>query len=105
MSHDAKQVSGIILKQLGGNRFIAMTGAKDFAYSTDENGNPFMVCKFKGSKVANYLRIYLMPSDTYKFQLIKIWGYNSKIVHDLDGVYAEDLQRIFTDLTKLYLTL
>ncbi len=37
MQNYAKSVATEILRQLGGNRFIVMTGAKSFSYF-DENG-------------------------------------------------------------------
>lgn len=90
------EVANTILRQLGGGRFIMMTGATCYA---DTNA---LVVKFKGSKKANYLRIELTPSDLYHMKFLKVWGTKSKEVAEYDRVYADMLRDIFTEVTGLY---
>ena len=63
---EAKKVAVTILNQLGGNRFVTMTGSKDFMILDCQK--PFgLRMRLSGNKSgANYLAIHLMDSDTYK---------------------------------------
>lgn len=92
-------VSKTILAQLGGNKFIAMTGAKNFV-----GGNDSLAFSIPGTMTknkSNKVRIVLDPSDTYTMTFYKIRGIDFKEVDSVSGVYAEDLQRIFAAKTGL----
>ncbi len=98
----AQAPADIILSQLGGTgRLSAMIGAKHFF--SDDDGNT-LVFKFKGSKVANYVRITLTPADTYTVDFKKIRGVEAKDVKVFEDVYADMLRDIFESTTGLYLT-
>ena len=89
-------VSNIILRQLGGHRFLAMTGARDLGY--DDVSLTMRLPRSEKGIV--YVRVGLTPSDTYEIQ-----GYNRK-GKELDGAYLDDvccdsLQAAFTALTGL----
>lgn len=84
-----------ILIQLGGNKFLAMTGG--LCYS---DGNTLIV-KFKGSMVANIMYITLKENDLYTVEICKFRGMNVKTVKQLDDVYAEMLKPIFEQTTGL----
>lgn len=99
-----KTMADEILRQLGGRQFIAMTGARNFHYSsTESSGN--LSFRFMGSRAANYLKITLEASDTYTLTFYTIRKFTAKIVKVYTDIYNEDLQRIFTDFTGLYTTL
>lgn len=87
----------IILQQLGGNKFIAMTGAKDFVRSGDTMLQ-FSVGRGATNKT-NKVRIELDANDTYTMRFYRIWKMEAKVIEEITGLYAEDLQRIFTDRT------
>jgi hypothetical protein len=93
-------IAKTILSQLGGNRFIAMTGAKSFVGS--DNSLTFRIGRNKTR--CNYVQvIYNYGEDLYELR----FGYVSikkglEEMKRIDGVYAEDLQRLFTDFTGLY---
>lgn len=89
-----------ILSQLGGNKFIVMTGATCFS-----DGENTLVVKFKGSKNSNLLRISLTSLDLYKMEFIKFRGTNISKKAEFDGVYHDMLQSIFTKQTGLYTSL
>lgn len=97
-----KQVAGVILKQLGGNKFLAMTGATHLVCGKDEKGQYMMGCKLRRNKAgAQYMRISLTVMDTYEMQFVK---FNSKtgekkIVQDLSGIYNDTLQETYTRIT------
>jgi len=92
-------VAKTILAQLGGNKFIAMTGAKDFVGGA--NSLQFSISSRLTKNKSNKVRIVLDPSDTYTMTFYKIRGIDFKEVDSVSDVYAEDLQRIFTAKTGL----
>jgi hypothetical protein len=93
------QVAQTILGQLGGNKFVAMTGAKQFVGM--EDGLMFAVPKTLCVNKANKVRVTLLPSDTYRVEFFAIRGVNVKTISEHDGVYAEDLRRVFEDETGM----
>ena len=92
----------IILQQLGGNKFIAMTGAK---LTHSNNGNT-LTSKFKGSNKFNIIEITLNNKDLYDVRFLKMsTSYeilNEKIYND---VYHDKLGELFTLETDLYISL
>lgn len=93
-----KTVAVTILQQLGGNKFIAMTGAKNF-YALD-NG---MGCKIgRNSKGVNHLKIILNAMDTYDMEFIRVRNDKITVVSKANDVYFDMLQEVFTEHTGLY---
>lgn len=89
------------MAQLGGNRFIAMTGAKNLAYGTNASGAPQYSFKFPMSKVANYCRITLEATDTYTMEFMKIRGTTHTTLLPITGVYCDMLASVFEGMTGL----
>ncbi len=90
------------LQQLGGNRFIAMTGAKHFGVGP--NGMSFKIGR--NSKRVNHVTIdYDRGRDLYnmKFDWVTIKGIKNK--KTLKGIYADQLQDMFTRYTGMYTSL
>lgn len=83
------------LQQLGGRRFIAMTGATCYS---DKNT---LVVKFKGSKIANLLHVTLTEMDTYQMKFSKFRGMEVKEVETVENAYCDNLAEIFESVTKL----
>lgn len=98
-----KTVAVEILRQLGGNRFIAMTGAKHF-YATN-NGMGFRLSSSMTKNKINYIKITLNAMDTYDIEFINIRGTNIKTISTFEGAYNDMLQNIIKDRTGLYLSL
>jgi len=97
-----KRQAGEMLKQLGGNRFIAMTGAKNFAVGP--KGAGFKIGK--NAKNVNYVRIDLdKGKDLYDmyFNFVSVRGV--KLKSKVKGVYADQLQKMFTKHTGMYTSL
>ena len=94
-----KQIAATILEQLGGNKFLAMTGVKNLY--CDENGSLGM----KLPRCLNgitHLRIELAADDTYTLRFFRVWA--DKGITELpqeSGVYFDQLQEIFTEKTGL----
>ena len=90
------------LKQLGGNRFIMMTGAKHFGVGP--NGMSFKIGR--NSKRVNHVTIdYDRGRDLYnmKFDWVTIKGIKNKKTQK--GIYADQLQDMFTRYTGMYTSL
>lgn len=104
------RVADIILNQLGGNKFIVMTGSKNFV----ADGNTLRMQLAKNASKANRLYITLDADDTYTMRFFKYTAprFNSKTcsfteakvteVKTVNGVYCDMLQDIFTNVTGLY---
>ena len=96
-------VAGIILSQLGGNKFCAMTGAKNFV--SGENSLSFALPKMSGVKVNRVrvilVRVVLAIDDTYTVSFFNIRAVNAEPVSTHAGVYCEDLRGVFERETGL----
>ena len=84
---EAKSVAFTILQQLGGNRFMAMTGVKKLGW----NDSGVLTFKFPRKKGLMYCRITLTSLDLYHMEFL-----DSKCVvkADHDMVYNDQLQSI-----------
>jgi hypothetical protein len=95
------QVAKTILEQLGGNKFIAMTGAKNLV-----GGETSLSFKIgRNAKKISHVRIELDPSDTYTIKFLRVRKLEVKEVSSFSGVYNDQLQAVFTANTELYTSL
>lgn len=88
-------VANTILAQLGGNKFLAMTGAKHLLGGKDS-------LSFQLPGAANgikFVSIYLTPADTYNMHFHNLKGV---VVKTHSDVYWDQLQELFTAQTGLY---
>jgi len=91
-----------IFDQLGGHKFIVMTGAK---YLTD-HGNALSMRIGKNSSNSNYLKITLNSLDLYDIEFCKVSKFGEKnSVKEYNNIYAESLTDVFTSHTGMYTTL
>ena len=86
-----------ILRQLGGNRFITMTGAKNLA--ADDNILSFKI--MRNSNKITHVKIELNFMDTYDITFYNIVGINIKKEYTVRNVYFDQLQDVFTVHTGL----
>ena len=100
-----KRQAGETLKQLGGNKFIMMTGAKNFGVGP--KGMGFKIGN--NSKKINFIRIDLdRGKDLYNMEFIRLrrkkgeMSPSINVVKKVKGVYADQLQDIFTKYTGMY---
>lgn len=107
-TQETKQIAETILKQLGGNQFVAMTGAKNFGF--DANGS--LSFRLPTRKI-NCVKITPNALDLYDIEFRKITRRKLDIDNHLvamDGnIYADNLRGIFeketglrTSLTAVY---
>lgn len=81
-----------------------MTGSKNFV---KDDKNKTLTMKLTRNKIkAQYLIITLKPSDTYKMEFCKFKRNFDKVsLETFDDVYADQLQKLFTEATGLYTSL
>lgn len=104
---ELQQIAETIRLQQIGTRACAMIGAHEFVYGQDtkEGGGPFLRFRFKGSKLANIIKVTLNPSDTYTMAFIKVRGMDVRTVKELDGLYADQLRSTIESVTGLAVSL
>lgn len=86
-----------ILKQLGGNRFAAMTGAKNFVAS--QNSLSFRIGR--NAKSVSAVHIELTPADTYTVKFLRIKKHETTLIKSYEDIYADQLQSVFREETGL----
>ena len=111
-----------IIHQLGGNKFLAMTGSKIKYYGYDDNGYVYLMVELvKNQSRAKYLKIQLNGKDLYNLEFsrikktlnkeyaaygIKIYDEKKEVVKIYKDVFCDSLQDMFTNttglLTRLY---
>lgn len=103
-------VANTILQQMGGNKFIVMTGSKNFL----SDGNTLRISLAKNISKANRLEVTLNADDTYTMRFYKYTAgrLNKKTfsftedktteVYTVNGIYWDMLQAVFTSVTGLY---
>lgn len=90
-------VAKTILQQLGGNKFLAMTGAKNLVY--DNMSLRFSVPNAKNK--INLVEIKLMPDDTYTMKFNRFYKLQITEIAVKERVMANELQSTFTAETGL----
>lgn len=94
------EVAKTILEQLGGNKFIVMTGAKAFIGS--KTGLSF---KLPGKNFCkhdiNYVKITLTPADLYDVEYSRCRGLKITTVAKVEGIYFDQLTGDFEEKTGL----
>jgi hypothetical protein len=92
-----KEIASEILKCLGGNKFIAMTGAKNLAF--DGPSLSFRIGR-NASKV-NYVKIKLNSMDTYTVTFGTVRKFELKVVEEFPNVYNDELRIVFKRITGM----
>jgi len=88
-----------LLQQLGGNKFIAMTGAKNLA--VDKSKNELHMKIGRNSKSISHVIIKLTSGDLYDMEFLSIRGSSRKIKSKEKGVYADQLGKMFKKNTGM----
>lgn len=91
-------IAKTILSQLGGNKFIAMTGAKNLL----DHGNALSVrvpSTITTGTGINYIKITLEANDTYTMEFGRVHGSKYRVIETRDDIYADMLRDTFTDVT------
>lgn len=91
------EIAKTILAQLGGNRFCAMTGAKNFVAGS--RSLRFNVGR--NEERVNIVTVELTARDTYDVKFMRSRGLDVAIVSEAEDVYADMLRPVFTDGTGM----
>tara|TARA_B100000003_G_scaffold13516_1_gene11297 strand:- start:215 stop:511 length:297 start_codon:yes stop_codon:yes gene_type:complete len=95
-------VANEIYRQLGGNRFRVMTGAKNMV--STENGIRMRIGRNKTN--ANYMEVVLNSMDLYDITFAKVTRMGEmKSVRTYDNVYNDMLVSLFESHTGMYTSL
>jgi hypothetical protein len=98
----SKEIAKIILNQLGGNKLIVMTGAKNLCALDEQCGGlSFKLPKFSGVKV-NYVKIVLNGSDLYDVEFGRIYGNKYTVISKHSDIYCDMLVELFEKETGLF---
>lgn len=96
------EVAKAIFEQLGGRKFMVMTGARSILFAKD--GLMFKLPSNFAKNGINHVKVTLNQFDTYDMEFHKLTGgvkFKDTIMVVMQGVYADQLQRIFTGITGL----
>lgn len=93
-----KRVAIEILRQLGGKRFIAFTGAKNFV--STENSAGFNIPHAQNK--INAVKITLNEMDTYDIEFLNTRAGKRDIISKHTGIYNDQLGELFQRETGLY---
>ena len=102
IQESGKQIAKTILQQLGGNKFIAMTGAKNLGFT--DKGLQMKIGR--NSKGVTHVIIELdRGKDLYNIEFVQVRNFKRKTIKKLKGIYADQLGEIFTRYTGLRIRL
>ena len=90
-------VAKTILEQLGGELFVAMTGAKNFVGT----GDSLTFEVGRNPKHVSHVRVTQTPDDLYAVTFFR----RGKAPQIMDGICCGILQELFTNNTGLYISL
>jgi hypothetical protein len=96
------QVADTILRQLGGAKFAAMTGAYSFSSGPNALSMRFANRRAVKGRAMGCI-ITLTPADDYTIETLRVEPprYDRVIVAKAEGVYCDNLAETFTSLTGL----
>ena len=101
LKEGGKEIAQTILQQLGGNKFIAMTGAKNLGFT-----NKGLQMKIgRNAKGVTHVIIELTSMDLYDIEFVKVRAMKRTTIKKLKGIYADQLGKIFKKYTGLNIRL
>lgn len=91
-------IADTIIHQLGWNKFIAMTGCRNFI----NIGNGVTMHIPKNKSKANRLKISINKYDTYDLTFTRVYRiFEVETVQHIEGIDADQLKVVFADITGL----
>lgn len=93
------RVAQTIREQIGGNKFIVMTGAKNMM--VENHGLSFRLPSNFAKNGINHVQIHLNASDYYDMTFSKLRAGNLKQISEVKDVDCYTLQSVFTEQTGL----
>lgn len=93
------QVAKTIFEQLGGKKFALMTGARNFV--GHDNSLTFRLGR-NAASVNEVCIEYDQGKDLYNMIFLKTRAESVREFRKFDGIYCDQLEEIFTEVTGLY---
>lgn len=90
-------IAKTILEQLGGSRFVIMTGAKNFV----SGGKDLSFKIGRNDKGVTHVRIVLNSKDLYDVEYLKVRGIKREVLSEENDLFFDNLQSSFTRNTGL----
>lgn len=101
-SDERKQIANVMLSQLGGRKFLVMTGCKDLFYYERDNMVVLRMSVGRNCKGINRFEIaYNEGRDLYELRFIRTRKNVDKIVSEHKGVYSDMLSDMFEGETGM----
>lgn len=92
------EIAKEILRQLGGNAFVMITGAKNLG-----GGKDSLSFRVPASNDGiNHVSIKLNAADTYDIKFSRAWGTKFNTIKTVEGIYCDMLVETFEQNTGLY---
>jgi hypothetical protein len=101
-NYENELIAREIYKQLGGQKFRVMTGAKHLSHGNDKIGSFFMFKIGRNKSRANYIQITLNGKDLYNMDFKYVNKNGIKYIERLEDIYCDQLQETFTRVTGMY---
>ena len=103
LKENRKQIAQTILQQLGGNKFIAMTGAKNLGFDSKGSKTTLSFKIGRNSRNINYVKVdYISGKDLYDMSFFRLRAGQLKLIKKVSSIYGDQLQKFFTKNTGLY---
>lgn len=93
-------IAQTIIDQLGGNKFVAMTGAKNFV--ADDRSVAFSIGR-NASKINRVMIV--LENDEYNVLFYNARGFEARTIKTVDGVQASQLRDVFANATGMAVSL
>ncbi|PHR91059.1 MAG: hypothetical protein COA69_13485 [Robiginitomaculum sp.] len=93
------EIANEILRQIGGNKFIAMTGAKNLV--AGPSSLSFKLPNNFAKDGINHVAIALKPNDLYDIAYSRLWGTKFAPLYNSTDLYCDMLTSDFTAITGL----
>lgn len=98
----SNEVANTIFSQLGGRRFVVMTGA---AATGLKNKLSVKLKRGSSRNKATHMVVSLNARDTYDVEFIKVHGTKTTEISKHEDIYADMLVELFERETGLYTSL
>lgn len=103
MNGTPQQIAQTILEQLGGNKFLAMTGARDLLYG-GEYHLQFRLPRGAAKNKATNVTVKLIGDEHYELMFYKVHRFNITQISKFETI-PENMRETFTRETGLHCTL
>jgi hypothetical protein len=95
------QVAQTILAQLGGQRFVVMTGASNLVSDSERERGSLTLKVGRNDKGVTHVRVTLTDADLYRVETLKVRAGKVATLDTANDVFADQLRAAFEGMTGL----